>query len=450
LEITLTKKDETYGSIVIDLQSSDVKPKFEAKLKDYSKQIQLKGFRPGKVPTGIVNKMYGESIKAEVVTDMLNKSLSNYIQEKELSILGEPLPSEEDKDKQIDWKKDNEFKFTYDVGLTPEFKYDISNKVKMTKFQVETDEADINETLQNIRQQHGSQEDVESSKENDILKGKLAQEKTEFSKENCTIALDKVNPKVVSKLIDAKVGDTITLDLKKTFNKDYEAISVLTGVTEAEAKKIKGDYIFTVEAISRVTPADLNQELYDKLFGKDTVSNETELNDKLKEIMSKNYEDLSDQYLLKDIKERLIEKTKLALPEDFLKRWLVATNSGNVNKEDLDNDFDNYRKSFKWNIISNRIFEEAKLSIEPAEIHERAKSFIQQSYFGGMPIGPEFAPMFEEFVSKFLQEDNGKNYSNIYHQLLEDKVLLHAKEQVTIKPKEMKSKDFKEMLNKEA
>jgi len=448
LEITLTKKDETYGSIVIDLQSSDVTPKFEAKLKDYSKQVQLKGFRPGKVPPGIVNKMYGESIKAEVVTDMLNKSLSNYISEEKLSILGEPLPSEEDKDKKIDWKKDVEFKFTYDVGLTPEFKYDISNKVKMTKLEVETDENDISEALENIRRQHGEREDVEVSAENDILQGKLIQEKTEYSKD-CSLSLDKVNPKVVEKLIGLKAGDTVTLDLKKTFNKDYEQISILTGVTEAEAKKLKGDYNFTVASITRVTPAELNQELYDKLFGKDVVKTEEELNEKIKEVISKNYSDLSEQHLLKELKSRIIEKTKFSLPEDFLKRWLIATNAETLNKEEIEKDFDNYRESFKWNIISNRIFSDAELSVEREEVKERASSFIQQSYFGGMPIGPEFAPMFDEFVGKFLAEENGKNFMNIYHQLLEEKVLLHAKEGVTIKTKEVKSKEFKDLLNKE-
>ena len=449
MEITLTKKDETYGSIVIDLQSSDVTPKFEAKLKDYSKQVQLKGFRPGKVPTGIVNKMYGESIKAEVVTDMLNKSLSNYISEEKLAILGEPLPSEEDKDKKIDWKKDVEFKFTYDVGLTPEFKYDISNKVKMTKFEVEIEEGDINDALENVRRQHGEREDVEVSVENSILHGKLEQEKTEFSKE-CDISLDKVAPKLVEKFVGLKAGDKVTIDLKKTFNKDYEQISILTGVTEAEAKKLKGDYTFTVSSIVCVTPAELNQEFYDKLFGKDVVKTEEELNEKIKEVISKNFKDLSDQYLLKEIKSRIIEKTKFSLPEDFLKRWLLATNPDTLAKEELENDFDNYRESFKWNIISNRIFSDASLSIEQNEVKERASSFIQQSYFGGMPIGPEFASMFDEFVGKFLTEENGKNYMNIYQQLLEDKVLLHAKEGVTIKTKEVKSKEFKELLNKEA
>ena len=450
MEITLAKKDETYGSIVIDLQSSDVSPKYEAKVKDYTKQVQLKGFRPGKVPAGIVKKMYGESIKLEVVSTMVHKSLNEYIQKEGLPILGEPLPSIEDKEKQIDWSKDTSFKFTFDVGITPEFKYDISSKLKMTKYKVDADQDEVDETLENIRKQHGKHEQVEESSDKDVLSGTLSQEKTDFSKENAVITLDKVNAKVISKFIGLKTGDTVELDLKKTFNKDYNQISILTGIPEADAKKLKGDFEFTVTAINRVTPAELNQEFYDKLFGKDEVKNEEELNTKLTEIMAKNFDDLADNYLLKELKDKLIEKTKLDLPEEFLKRWLLETNKETLTSEDLDADFDNYRKSFKWNIITNKIFSDAKLEVQPSEINERAKQFIQQSYFGGMPIGPEFASMFDDFVAKFLKEDNGKNYMNIYHQALEDKVLNFAKSEISIKNKEIKAKDFKALLNKEA
>ncbi|MFK7900508.1 MAG: trigger factor [Cyclobacteriaceae bacterium] len=448
MEITLNKKNDTYGSILIDIKESDVTPKFDEKVKDYSKRMNIKGFRAGKVPTGIVKKMHGSSIKAEVVSDMLYKSLDNYIKENKLPLLGNPLPSEDEKDREMDWENQSSFQFTYDVGLTPDFKYDISSKVKLNQYEVTDEEGDIQETLNNLRKQQGTTTNPEVTEGKDVIRGKIQQEKTEFESTGVFI-IEELNAKIAPNFVGLKKGDKVIFDPKKAFNKDYSKMSFSLAIKEEEAKKLKGDFLFTVEEITRNEMAELNQEFYDKLFGKDVVKSEEELHVKMKEIMTENYKSQAESMLLKEIRDRLIEKTKLPLPEDFLKRWLLTT-SETLTEEKITEDFDNYRKEFKWNIIQGKIAEDNKLDVQGEEIMERAKSFVQQQYLGGMPISPEFEPQFMEFVNKYLSDNNGANYRNLYHQAIGEKVLLHAKNEISIKPKTIKAKDFKELIEKEA
>ncbi len=438
MDITLDKKNTTEGSIKINLNAADYQPKVDEKIKEYSRKANIKGFRQGKVPLGVITKMYGNSIKVEEINHMLSHALSDYIKDNDLQILGEPIPELENI-KKIDWDTQSEFEFEYSIGMVDDFKYDISDKNKMKRHLINVDAKTEKSTLEDLLKQHGQVTNPEESEAGDSIFGTF---KINEMENDALIEMNDVEKKSQKLFIGAKKEDEISFNLKAIT--DEIAIAKFFKITPEEAKDLKGDASLLVKNINRNVPAELNQELFDKVFGKDSVKSETEFTEKIKSTVQENYDRESDFLLERDMKDVLIEKTKMNTPDPFLKRWLLLSNEGKVTEEDIEKDYEHYLKDLKWSLISNEIFKDLDLKVENEDVIEEARNQII-GQLGGPAVADVYKEQLEGIVQNFLQAEKGKNYMKIFNQLKDRKIIEAVKEKISISDKKISLDEFKKL-----
>ena len=459
MDITLDKKGNTEASIKILLKEEDYQPKIEQKVKEYRKQVSLKGFRPGKVPAGLIKKMYGKAIKVEEINELLAKELPQYIQENNLKIVGEPLPDRTSVEN-IDWDNQSEFEFSYDVGYVNEFTYDLSDQAKVTKFTIPVTDDKINEAIDNLKDRFGKSEDVEGASErNDLLTGVLLQvkdssettegndteEDTEAPLENnTTIDISSLSDEQAKTFVGAQPGDEIFFDIREVFPED-QAVATQLNRPVSDVNDITGEFSFRVENISRKQPAEMNEEFYASVFGPDAAQDEASFREKVKEAIQDNYQQESEALLSRDIRNYLVDNTSIEIPRDFLRRWILATNQEKITEEQLDEEFDDYIKEMKWSLISNKIAEDRALKVEHEEIKQKAKQAVF-AQFGMMNSDMMNDERFDPIVDNYLQAENGNNYMRIYNQARADKVLDEIKKEITIEEKEVSTDEFNEQF----
>lgn len=444
MEITLDKKNSTEGLIKIKINEADYQPKYEQKIRDYSRKANIKGFRAGKVPTGVVKKMFGKSILVEEINHMLSHKLSDYIKENNLRIIGEPLPNHT-KANAINWDNQKDFEFEYQIGIAEDFSYDLSSKVKIKAYPIEVDDKVINETVADLTKRFGKAEYPETSEATDNLFGGLSPANEDgFKNETAVIDITKVTKKEQSQFVGLKKGDEVTFEISKIFDKDVD-VATLLDVSEDVAKKAKGKYTLKIENISRVEAAAINQELFDRVFGKDTVTDEAAFNAKVKETISQNYKRESDYFLDHNLEDHFIKNTKVNLPEDFLKNWLKATSEGKVTDDVIAKEFDAYTRTLKWDLIKNKIAEDNKISVETAEVQARAKEVIL-SQFGGATFAEQLDDKLDGIAENYLSHENGQNFMRLYNQLRNDKIMKHIRENVTVVDKSVSVEEFKKIV----
>jgi trigger factor len=441
LEITLNKKNNTEGVIKIKLTEGDYQPHVEEKVRDYSRKANIKGFRQGKVPAGVIKKMFGKSILVDEINHVLNHKLTDYIRENNLKILGEPLPDQE-KSRNIDWDTQKDFEFEYQIGMVDDFSYEVSKKVKVKAYPIEIDSKVVDETLNDVKKRFGKASYPEVSEDGDSLFGELsAVDNDTFKKEYTLLPIDKVEAKEKKKFIGLKKDDEVEFDLAKTF-KDEEVITQLLGSnTGIEAK---GKFVFKVNTINRSEPAELNQELFDRVFGKDAVTTEAEFTNKVKETIADNYKRESEHFLDHHIEDYYIANTNINLPDEFLKNWLKVSSQGKIDDSVLEKEFNEYKRGLKWDLVKNRIADDNKLTVEAEEVKAKAKEMII-AQFGGQAFAEQIADRLDGITDNYLQHENGQNFMKLYTQLRNEKIMKFIRENITIDEKKVSVDEFKKI-----
>ncbi len=443
MEITLNKKSSSHGHINIKFDEGDYRGRVEEKLKEYSKKANIKGFRPGKVPTGVINKMYGKSIKVDEINKLVAESVDSYIKEKELKLIGDPLPQRETLEN-IDWIEQKDFEFAYEIGLVPDFEIALSEKTKLYKYLIKIDQKTIDKTLFNIRKQSGERTALELSSDTSILTGKLENKEAKLEKSaEIDISLISSN-REKSNLIGKKVGDSAEINLVRAFEKEPDELSRITGKALIETKKMKGKFIFTIEKIESLKLAEINQELFDRSIGAGKASDLETFKKEVEKIIEKNNDQETEAFLKREIQDYLVEKTKMELPSEFLKRWLIASNE-ELTKEQIDSEFEFYLKELKWNLIISRIQKEQKIEVKHEDIINETRSMIINQ-FGGSFDQEQMGQFLEQFVQNYLKENEGQNYMNIHRRLLDNKIMEHARNVITIKEKKVSWEEFEKIV----
>ncbi len=443
MDITLDQQSATDGLIKIKLSESDYQPKVEVKLKDYARKANIKGFRQGKVPSGVIKKMFGKSILVEEVNHLVSHSVSDYIRDQKLRILGDPMPNQE-KAFTIDWDSQRDFEFEFQIGLVEDFTVDLSSKVKVKSHTIEVDQKVIDETLEDLKNRFGNVSYPEASEAGNNLYGEISK-KGEEEKKGSLIAINKVSKKEQQRFIGLKKEDALDFDIEKIFE-DTLAIAQALNITEEEAKKATGTYTFKVTSISRVEPAEINQEFFDKVFGKDVVTNEVEFLDKIKATIGENYNRETEHLLEHEIQHYYVDHTKINMPEAFLKTWLKNTSNGQVTDDILEKEFNSYKESIKWDLIKNKISEEKEIKVEGDEVREKAKQFIMEQ-FGGPAIAAQLGDKLNDIANNYLsgQDGKGENFMKIYNQLRQEKLMKVIKESITVDEKKVTLEEFKKL-----
>ena len=433
MEIVLDKISNTEALIKISLKQGDYQPKVEEKIKEYSKKANIKGFRPGKVPKTLINKMYGKSILVDEVNHMLSHNVMDYIKDNNIQILGEPLPNME-KAADIDWDSQSEFDFEYSIGMADDFEVKLDKKVKIENYSIKVDNKVINETIDNLKKQFGTMTNPETSEEGDILYGEIVTEDEDENKKG-ELDLTKVEKKQVKNFVGKKSEDEIEFDVSKVLKEESD-IEAFTG--SKESTKIK----FLIKNVNRMVDAEMGQDLFDKTFGKDAVKTEEEFRTKIAEVVGKNYDQESENFLNYKIQDEFVEKTKIDLPDEFLKRFIQSSNKEKISREEIDRDYEHYAKDLKWSLIKNKISKDNEIKAEHEDVIEEAKTMIRQQFTASGFPADQMESSLDAFVDNYLKGEDGNNYVKLHEKVYNDRVVKFIKESITIKNKEVTPEEF--------
>ncbi len=434
MNITRENIDALNAVVKVDIAKEDYSDKVEKILTDYRKTANIPGFRKGHVPMGMVKKQYGKAVLVDEVNKLLQDALNKYLTEEKLDVLGQPLPKQQD---DIDWDGDN-FSFEFELGLAPEFSVDIKSKKAITHYNIVADDKMIDEQVERIQKQYGkivSQDTVEKDSE---ITGTFKNEDKDIDN-TVTLTLDKFKGKATEKkFIGAKVGDVITLKTKGLYEDDHELMHALK-VAHDDAHGLDIEVTFTITEINKRELADLDQELFDKLFGKDTVKSVTEVKDKIKEDAEKQFVQQSDQKLLNDVTEYLVDNTKFDLPAEFLTKWMQVAGEKEMDEATAKEEYEKSEKSLRYQLIEAKIMEEYGVKVDFEDVKNSAKNMIkmQMAQFGQLnPSDKEL----DDIAARVLS--NQDEVRRISEQVVSQKLLELYKEKANIKTKELSYDKF--------
>ena len=413
MEITRKNIDKLNAVVTVTIEASDYQDQVNKVLTNYRKNANIPGFRKGHIPMGVVKKQFGKAVLVEEVNKLLQQQLNDYLKKEEIDILGNPLPKNEG---DIDWSG-TDFTFEFDLGLTPEFKVDVTKKATV-HYQIEADKAMIDNQIKTIQNQYGKLIAKTKAEADDEITGTFLSESEEIDhKATFDLSLIK-GKKQKDALIGVGVGDRVTLNIKGLF-KEQRDLERMLGIDADKAKAIKGSVDFTVAEINTREKAELNQELFDKLFGEGNVSSEKELKARIKEDAERQFVQQSDQKLLNDVIDTLIDNTKFDLPEDFLKRWIQSTGEAKLTFEEAVAEYERSVKGLRYQLIEGKLREEnqelqMKFEDLNAYAHEMIKMQMAQ-YGHPNPSDEEVSGIVarimsnEEEVRRLSEQLNTKN-----------------------------------------
>jgi trigger factor len=434
MNITRENIDTLNAVVKVDISKDDYSDKVEKILSDYRKTANIPGFRKGHVPMGMVKKQYGKAVLIDEVNKLLQDALGKYLVEEKLDVLGNPLPKAQD---DLDWNADN-FSFEFELGLAPEFEVSLKSKKPITHYNIVADDKMINDQVKHIQKQYGKIVAKKEVAESDEITGVFKNEDKNIEN-STTITLDKFKGKATAKkFIGAKVGDVITLKTKGLFDNDHDLMNYLK-VPHDDAHGLEIEVTFEITEVNARELADLDQEFFDKLFGKGNVTSVTELKAKIKEDAEKQFVQQSDQKLLNDVTEYLVENTKFDLPASFLQKWIQTAGEEMLDEAQAKEEYEKSEKSMRYQLIEGKLITENNLQVNFDELKDFSKQMIkgQMAQFGQMnPSEKEL----DDIAARVLS--NQEEVKRLSEQLTSQKLLAFYKENANLKVKELSYDNF--------
>lgn len=434
MNITKEQIDALNAVVKVAITKDDYEEKVNTILNDYRKKANIPGFRKGQVPMGLIKKQYGKAVLVDEVNKLLQDNLNKYLTEEKLDVLGNPLPKQQEN---FDWDNDN-LDFEFELGLAPEFDVQVKTRKSITHYKIVADKKMIDEQVDRIKKQYGkivSKSTVEKGFE---LTGTFKNEAEEIDNKT-TLELDKVKAKkALDAFLGKQSGDSVTVKTKGLFKEEYLLASAL-GINREKAEKLNIEVTFTIDEINEREAAVLDQELFDKLFGKDAVSSEKEMREKIKEDSEKQFEQQSDQKLLNDITEKLISDTKFDLPSTFLKKWIQISGENPLTEEQAVEEFEKSEKGLRYQLIEGKLIKENDLQVQFDELKEFAKGFIKSQMAQYGHLDPKEEEL-ETIATRVM--GNQEEVKRMSEQLMSQKLLNLYKEKGNLKVKEISYENF--------
>lgn len=439
MNITKENVDDLNALLKVTVEKSDYQTNVDKALADYRKKASIPGFRKGKVPMGIIKKQHGRNVLGDELNRIVSEGLFKYVDEQEFEILGNPLPKN-DIEVEGDFNNPDTFVFTYEIGISPVVDVKLSGRNKYEYTKVKVDKKLVDKQLEDLTRRYGKLVSGEKVGEKDMVLGQFVElnEDGEILEggimNSSTISMEFIeDDKLKKELIGKKAGDVVTVNPFSVSRGGKDTASML-GIEESELGSISDKFQLTINEVKIMEPAELNQELFDKLFGEGEVTTEKEMREKVKADLVQMFEKDSEKILTRRISNDLIKKADIQLPEGFLKRWILASQKEPISPEDVDRDFDNYAKSLKWQLIQNSIFKNNDMKVEQEEAMNYTKSLLVNQYAQyGMPA-PEDAELTQSAQQVLA---NKKEAQQIYDMLAEEKLTKYFKETVKLDEKEV-------------
>jgi len=443
MNIELQKTGELTATVKIDLSPADYEEKVLKVLKDYQRKAQMPGFRPGKVPFGLTKKMYGQAVTADEINKLLGESLDSFIREQNLDLLGNPLANT-GKTPQIDFSEPAEMSFYFDLGLSPQFELKLDGKSGIIYHRIEVSDEIARKYMDDLRRRNGTLTDVEVSEKGDLLKGDFAELDADGNvKPEGIISNGSVNPELFKdEAIQAlfggvKVGDVVKFNPMQASGNATDVAAML-GISKEQAETLNAEFNFTVTGISRMIPAEMNAEFFEKIYPGVEIADEAALLEQIKKDAAGSFVGESDKKFFNDAIKYLIESSAIELPDEFLKRWLVDVNQDKLTAEEVEKNYDDYARSMRWQLIENRMIREHNIQVSEEEIRDVFRSYFQRP--GSAEMDEDMKMRIDGIVDSFMK--NKEDVRRINDQLFEQKILTFLKEKIQPEEQAISYEDF--------
>ncbi len=451
MKISQTSIDDLNVVVKIAIEKQDYEATVNETLKDYRKKANMPGFRKGMVPAGLIKKMYGKAALADEVNKLLSRELTKYITDQNLNVLGEPLPSQTEQ-AIIDFGSDADFEFAFDLGLSPVINIDFGKIGKLPFYEIDVDSQLIDNQIDGYTNRFGEKINAEVAGEKETIIGDFVKVdeagnvvEDGVSAQDVQMAVQLIKDETVKQLfIGAGVGDVLKFNPRIALADDHEVTHLLK-VKHDEVTAVDGDFNFTVKTINTFVPAEINEDLFNKVYGDDSgIQTIDQFRERIHTELKANLLYSSNYRFLVDAKEILTSAVSMKLPEEFLKRWLVETNE-KVTAEQIEEEFDNFRKDLEWTLIKSKLVKENDLRIEESDIAEMAREMARMQFqqYGMNNVPDEYL---DNYANSILQ--NKEQKQKMAEKKVEDKVLELIKEKATIDFKKVTQKEFDDLFEK--
>jgi trigger factor len=447
MNITRENIDDLNAVLKVEVKKPDYEEKVETVLKDYRKKANIKGFRPGMVPIGLIKKMYGRAVRIDEINKVVTEGIQKYITDEKIEVLGDPLPKLDDQE-MIDFDTQDDFNFSFELGISPVVDLKLSKKNKVNQYQIIIDEKMKNDYADNYARRFGELKSEETTEEKDVLKGKIEaiDDSGEviadgISAESTSLSIDIIKDEDIKKeFIGKGVNETIDFEIKKAFPNDSEVAGLLHRKKD-EVEAIDGKFKFTINEISRFHPAEIGPELFNRIYGEGVVNTGEEFMKKIEEEISVSLKRESDYRLMVDLKALALEKTELELPEEFLKKWLLRVNE-KATAEQIELEFDSFRKDLKWQLIRNKVARDNEIRISEEELLQEAANITRYQF---QQYGLFYAT--DEQINNYAKETlkREEDAKRIADKILEEKAIAFIKEMVKLEEKEISMEDLNKL-----
>ncbi len=448
MNVTSTKTGDLNAVLTVNIKAEDYQTKVDKVLKDYRKNAKIPGFRPGMVPTGLIKKQYGKAVLIDEVNHILQHAVTDHIKDNKLDILGNPLPVEQT---DIDWDNQTEFSFDFEIGLSPEITVEISDKVKVPYYKIEADKKMVERYVSDYAKRYGTMSYPETVDADSILKVELTEVDSDGKAVEGgvtsagTFVIESVEDKKANKaLIGLKIGDTAAIDITKAFKETFNTAQALN-ISNEQLEGSNGIFEMKITELSKLEPTELNQELFDKVFGEGVVSSEKEFRAKIKEDAEQMFVGESDRKFLEDIRDVVLNKTKFDLPDEFLKKWMLTSQERPVTAEEIEKEYPQMKDSMKWQLVENKTIKDNKIEVTQDELVDYTKQLVmrQMAQYGQQPPVEEM-----DNIAKRVLE-NQEEGQRIADQLFSEKLLQYYKSTVKLDEKKVSFDEFLKLVQKE-
>lgn len=450
MNVSLQNIDKVSALLTVKLEKADYQPQVDKSLKNIRQKAQVPGFRPGMVSMSLVKKMYGKSVIADEVNKLLSEKVYEYIKENNVNILGEPMPNEE-KQPDIDFDTMEEFEFVFDIALAPEFKAEVSSQDKVDYYTIEVTDEMVENQIKAYTQRNGKYEQVEAYEENDMLKGLLAELDEEGNTKEGGIQVEGAvmmpsymkNDEQKAIFANAKVNDVLVFNPDAAYEGNAVEIASLLKIDKEAAAEVKSNFNFQVEEVTRFVNGELNQELFDQVFGKDAVKTEEEFRAKVKESIAAQFVADSDYKFLIDVRKVLADKVgKLEFPDALLKRVMLMNNK-DKGEEFVNENYDKSIEELTWHLIKEQLVKENDIKVEQDDVINMAKEATKAQFaqYGMLTIPDD---ILENYAKEMLKKK--ESIDGLVNRVVETKLAAALKGKVTLENKTVSMEEFNKMF----
>ena len=437
MNIEKNQIDDLNIEITLNIAAEDYAPVKKKKLNERRRTAEFKGFRKGMVPASLVERVYGEQCLADAVNDIISEQLGKYIEESGLNFIGEPIASEDQPD--FEWKDGNDFIFKFDLGVAPEINFELSDSDKVVNYTIKSTAQAKEEMKKNMLMQYGELQEVEAPTAESYIYVDLENE--EKTVENGYISMRDVTEAMKPALMGVKAGDKLEINVNELLDREGDRATLLK-VKKEELASINPVFNATIVNIKNFEAAEATQETFDKIFGEGQVKSEDEFEKVIADRLADNYRQETDYRLGKDIKDYLVKKADIKLPESFLKRWLYTINKEKFTMEDIEKEFDAFLEDYKWQLVSDFLMKKFDLKIEKKDIEDAARGYVSYQYaMYGMANVPE--NFINESAQKMLTD--GQQVQRLSESVAEQKVIAAVKDIISFDKKSISVEKFREL-----